>query len=217
MSDKKSFKQAGVVTGKFITLEGIEGVGKSTHLEYVASWLRERGHAVVVTREPGGTPIAERIRSVILEESRDELPALAELLLLFAARAAHLETLIRPALSRGEWVVCDRFIDATYAYQGAGRGLSTDIIAELAAIVQQGLRPDLTILLDIPLAMSLQRRVARDQRDRFEREHDAFFARVQKGYREIAAREPERVRTVASDRPIAEVKAAIAEIMTNYF
>ena len=205
------------MTGKFITLEGIEGVGKSTHLEYVASWLRERGHAVVVTREPGGTPIAERIRSVILEESRDELPALAELLLLFAARAAHLETLIRPALSRGEWVVCDRFIDATYAYQGAGRGLSTDIIAELAAIVQQGLRPDLTILLDIPLAMSLQRRVARDQRDRFEREHDAFFARVQKGYREIAAREPERVRTVASDRPIAEVKAAIAEIMTNYF
>ena len=204
------------MTGKFITLEGIEGVGKSTHLEFVASWVREQGHSVVVTREPGGTPIAERIRSVILEESRDELPPLAELLLMFAARAAHLETLIKPALSRGEWVVCDRFIDATYAYQGAGRGLSTDFIAELAEIVQQGLRPDLTILLDVPLAMSLQRRAAPDQRDRFEREQDAFFARVQTGYRDIAAREPERVRTVASDRPIEEVQADIAEIMTNY-
>lgn len=204
------------MTGKFITLEGIEGVGKSTHLRFVASWLREQGHSVVVTREPGGTPIAEQIRSVILKESTDKLPPLAELLLMFAARAAHLETLIRPALSRGEWVVCDRFIDATYAYQGAGRGLSTDFIAELAEIVQQGLRPDLTILLDVPLAMSLQRRAAPDQRDRFEREQDAFFARVQTGYRDIAAREPERVRTVASDRPIEEVQADIAEIMTNY-
>jgi dTMP kinase len=152
-----------------------------------------------------------------LDESPDELPALAELLLMFAARAAHLETLIRPALSRGEWVVCDRFIDATYAYQGAGRGLSTKFIAELAEMIQQGLRPDLTILLDLPLAMSSQRRVVRDQRDRFESEHDAFFARVQKGYRDIAAREPERVRTVASDRPIAEVKSAIAKIMTSHF
>ncbi len=205
------------MTGKFITLEGIEGVGKSTHLESVASWLRERGHSFVLTREPGGTPIAERIRSIILDESPDELPALAELLLMFAARAAHLETLIRPALSRGEWVVCDRFIDATYAYQGAGRGLSTKFIAELAEMIQEGLRPDLTILLDLPLAMSSQRRVVRDQRDRFESEHDAFFARVQKGYRDIAAREPERVRTVASDRPIAEVKSAIAEIMTSHF
>ena len=146
------------MTGKFITLEGIEGVGKSTHLEAVASWLRERGHSFVLTREPGGTPIAERIRSIILDESPDELPALAELLLMFAARAAHLETLIRPALSRGEWVVCDRFIDATYAYQGAGRGLSTKFIAELAEMIQQGLRPDLTILLDLPLAMSSRRR-----------------------------------------------------------
>jgi len=205
------------VSGKFITLEGIEGVGKSTHLESVADWLRERGHSYVLTREPGGTPIAERIRSIILDESSDELPALAELLLMFAARAAHLETVIRPALSRGEWVVCDRFIDATYAYQGAGRGLSTKFIAGLAEVIQQGLQPDLTILLDVPLAMSSQRRALRDQEDRFESEHDAFFARVQKGYLEIAACEPERVKTVASDRPIAEVKSAIAEIMTFQF
>ena len=205
------------MTGKFITLEGIEGVGKSTHLESVADWLRERGHSFVLTREPGGTPIAERIRSIILDESPDELPALAELLLMFAARAAHLETLIRPALSRGKWVICDRFIDATYAYQGAGRGLSTKFIAELSEMLQQGLRPDLTILLDLPLATSSQRRALRGQKDRFESEQDAFFARVQKGYRDIAAREPERVRTVASNRPIAEVKSAIAKIMTSHF
>jgi dTMP kinase len=204
------------VTGKFITLEGIEGVGKSTHLKFVASWLREQGHSVVVTREPGGTPIAEQIRSVILEGSTDKLPPLAELLLMFAARAAHLETLIRPALSRGEWVVCDRFIDASYAYQGAGRGLSMEIIEELEAIVQQGLRPDLTILLDVPLAVSSRRRARRDQRDRFEREQDPFFERVQTAYREIAAREPERVRTVLSDRPLEEVQADIAAIMSNF-
>lgn len=204
------------MTGKFITLEGIEGVGKSTHLQFVASWLRERGYSVVVTREPGGTPVAEQIRSVLLEESTDEIPPLAELLLMFAARAAHLETRIRPALSRGEWVVCDRFIDATYAYQGAGRGLSSEVIEALAEIVQQGLRPDLTILLDVPLAVSLQRRAAWDQRDRFEREQDPFFARVQAAYRDIAAREPERVRTVVTDRPIEEVQADIAGIMSNY-
>jgi dTMP kinase len=204
------------LTGRFITLEGIEGVGKSTNLEYVAEWLRDQGKTVVVTREPGGTPVAEQIRSVILDSDRNELPPLSELLLMFAARAAHLEALVSPALARGEWVVCDRFTDSSFAYQGAGRGLPMETIALLDDQVLRGQRPDLTILLDLPLEESVRRRADRTHRDRFELEQDAFFARVRAGYLEIAERERDRVQLVDAGRPIEEVQAEIVVILGNF-
>lgn len=182
--------------GKFITIEGGEGVGKSTQIAALKAFLVQRGRTVLVTREPGGTPRAERIRALLLETSDEPMPATCELLLMFAARAAHLENVIEPALSRGEWVVCDRFTDATYAYQGGGRGLNMEHIAMLERMVQGERRPDLTVLLDVALDISAaranQRNVEIGQADRFEREQREFFERVRKTYLARAAREPER-------------------------
>lgn len=202
------------MAGLFITVEGIEGVGKSTNMAYIEEHCRSAGHTVCMTREPGGTPVGEKIRQLILETPGNELSDVGELLLMFAARAEHLARLIRPALDRGETVLCDRFTDATFAYQGAGRGLDPSLIATLEELVQGDLRPDLTILLDVPLEISAQRVAGRGEaEDRFEQERTAFFQRVRDGYLAIAATEPSRVRLIDASRPLVEVQADIARCL----
>jgi dTMP kinase len=202
--------------GRFITLEGGEGVGKSTNLEWVAQWLTARGVEVVRTREPGGTPRAEAIRELLLSAKADEpLDTDAELLLVFAARAQHLALRIRPALERGAWVLCDRFTDATFAYQGGGRGIEPDRIAELERFVQRGLEPDLTLLLDMPVAAAqrrLQGRLAAsgDSRDRFEQEQATFFEAVRHAYLARAAAAPQRMAVIDADAPLATVQARLS-------
>lgn len=185
-----------MTSGKFITIEGGEGVGKSTQIVALRDLLAARGIPVVFTREPGGTRRAERIRELLLETTDEAMPGICELLLMFAARSTHIENVIRPALERGAWVVCDRFTDATYAYQGGGRGLSREHIATLEKLVQQGLRPDLTLLLDAPLEISSARASARNAAagasDRFEREQQEFFERVRATYLNRARQEPDR-------------------------
>jgi dTMP kinase len=195
--------------GRFITLEGVEGAGKSTQLALLVDWLRQREIDPLVTREPGGTPLAEQIRALLLDSTSTAIATDAELLLVFAARADHLAHCIEPALAAGRWVVCDRFTDATYAYQGGGRQVDQDRIAALERFVQRGLVPDLTLLFDLPVATGLARAAARSALDRFERENAAFFERVQAAYRQAAARSPDRVQVIAADRPVEEVAADV--------
>lgn len=165
--------------GRFVTFEGIDGAGKSSHIQTLASWLRERGHQVVLTREPGGTPLAERLREEVLHTPMD---ALTEALLIFGARRDHLLQLIEPALARGAAVLCDRFTDASFAYQGGGRGFDWDVLSQLEDWVQQGRQPDLTLWFDLPAATAAQRRGAARAPDRFEAQDEAFFGRVSAGY-----------------------------------
>src|SRR5690348_8479219 len=179
--------------GRFITLEGLEGVGKSTHMEFVSGWLRDRGLTVVVTREPGGTPGADEIRNTLLKVRGGSFDPMAELLLMFAARALHVESVIRPALAAGGWVLCDRFTDASYAYQGGGRGIPAARIASLERMVLKGLKPDLTLLLDADVETGMARVRNRGSLDRFEQEQTAFFRRVRKVYLARAKREPRRI------------------------
>jgi dTMP kinase len=208
------------VAGRFITFEGGEGVGKSTQLDRAAGWLRASGVQVVVTREPGGTPRAELLRQVLLERAEDEpMPPSCELLLMFAARATHLANLVEPAVARGAWVLCDRFTDATYAYQGGGRGVADADIDALVRIVHPGRRPDLTLLLDAPVELGMKRAQARNGAagpDRFETERSEFFERVRQRYLERAAREPGRFRVIdAGGTPEAveaKVRAALAAL-----
>ncbi|WP_280561304.1 MULTISPECIES: dTMP kinase [unclassified Chromohalobacter] len=199
--------------GRFITLEGGEGVGKSTNVDFVCDWLSARGIEVLRTREPGGTPRAEAIRALLLDPAPQEpLDETAELLLMFAARAQHLAAKIRPALARGVWVVCDRFTDATFAYQGGGRGLDETRIATLEALVQDDLQPDLTLLLDMPVEAA-QHRVERrgTSRDRFERERKHFFTAVRESYLSRAAQAPARFAVIDADRELDAVQASIAD------
>jgi dTMP kinase len=196
--------------GCLITLEGIEGVGKSTNLHFVADRLRKAGKAVLITREPGGVPLAETIRELLLHTERGSMDAMTELLLLFAARAAHVEGLIRPELARGRWVVCDRFIDATYAYQGSGRGIPARIIDELRRLVLGDFVPDLTIVLDAPWETSVSRRDDRQVADRFEREDAEFFRRVRAGYLDRASLEPNRIHVIDASRKLQAVQADLA-------
>lgn len=193
----------------FITLEGIEGVGKTNAVECVVAWLRAQGREVAVTREPGGTQLGERIRALVLEHNDIPIAPLAELLLMFAARAQHLEQRIRPALARGETVVCDRFTDATYAYQGAGRGLPATDIDSAVQLVHGDLKPTLTILLDAPPEVGLRRARARSAADRFETEQVQFFARVRQRYLERAAAEPARFAVIDARQNMASVHAEI--------
>jgi len=199
--------------GRFITLEGIEGAGKSTLAAALCERIRSRGLAVHSTREPGGTPLAERIRAVVLERGDESVSPEAETLLMFAARSIHLDNLVRPALARGEWVVCDRFTDATRAYQGGGRGIDAGWIEALAEPVHAGLEPDLTLLLDLPVESGLararsRRSLAQQDVDRFESETLAFFARVRARYLQIAAASPQRVRVIDAAGPPSVVQAA---------
>lgn len=195
--------------GCFITVEGGEGVGKTTNLEYIRQALERAGKPVRVTREPGGTLLAEQIRGLLLDPLHKGMSTDCELLLVFAARAEHLDRVIRPALAAGEWVLCDRFTDATYAYQGGGRGLSQTRISELEAMVQGSLRPDLTLLLDVPVALGLSRAGERGALDRFEQEEVAFFERVRQTYLQRAAAEPARFRVIDASRSLPEVQAQI--------
>ena len=185
----------------FVTFEGIDGAGKSSHIEALAAWIRARGHEVVLTREPGGTPLAERLRELVLHEPMD---ALTEALLVFAARRDHLQNCIEPALARGATVLCDRYTDATFAYQGGGRGFSLEVLSALEEWVQQGRQPDLTLWFDLPATTAAARRGAVRAPDRFEQQDEAFFERVRQGYARRAALAPARfVRLDASPPPAA--------------
>ena len=196
--------------GMFITLEGGEGVGKTTNLLFIRHWLEQRGIEVCQTREPGGTPIAEQIRALLLGSSDEVITPHAELLLVFAARAQHLQQTILPALQQGKWVVCDRFTDATYAYQGGGRQLDTQLIGWLENTVQGPLRPDLTLLLDAPVELGMQRARQRAELDRFENERQAFFQRVRQAYLQQAAQQPQRFRVIDASLSLEHVQTAIA-------
>jgi dTMP kinase len=200
--------------GRFITLEGIEGAGKSSLQQALAAALTARGHIVCATREPGGTPLAEEIRGLALARRAAGMPPATELLLMFAARAAHVAERIEPALARGEWVLCDRFTDATRAYQGAGRGIDGAAIEQLAGIAHPGLAPDLTLLLDLPPEVGLRRaRQRKNGGDRFEDEQVAFFNRVRAGYLALATREPARIRILdACEPPAALLVAALRQV-----
>ncbi len=199
--------------GCFITLEGPEGAGKSTMLDVVAECAAQRGVEVVTTREPGGTRLGEAVRAILLDPQQSELAADTELLLLFAARAQHIHQVIEPALVAGRWVVCDRFTDASYAYQGAGRGIPEARIAALETWVQAGLRPDLTLLFDLPVEIGLERAGRRGDADRFEREQRPFFERVRAGYLQRAAAEPSRFATIDAAADPAQVRAQIAAVL----
>jgi dTMP kinase len=202
--------------GRFITLEGIEGVGKSTQVGRLSSRLDEQGISHIVTREPGGTPLAESIRGLVLRKREEDLPATAELLLMFAARAVHLKNHVEPNLQAGRWVICDRFTDATYAYQGGGRRVDMEQIRTLETLVQGALRPDLTILLDAPVGEALARAAARNLGslpDRFESERAEFFERVRAAYLARAGAEPARIAVVNATLPVTEVSAQILNLL----
>jgi dTMP kinase len=203
------------VSGLFITLEGPEGAGKTTNREYLAQSLRSHGIDVVLTREPGGTPLAERIRELLLAPSDEAMAVDTELLLMFAARAQHLAEVIRPALARGAVVLCDRFTDATYAYQGGGRGLPYERIAILEQFVQGPLRPDLTLVFDLPVEIGLARAAARGRLDRFEQEGRPFFEAVRNAYLQRAEAEPARYRLVDAGQPLGQVQQSLDALLPS--
>jgi dTMP kinase len=204
--------------GRFITLEGIEGAGKSTVARFARDWLVARGITTQLTREPGGTPLAERVRALVLDRQGEPITPVTETLLMFAARALHVDNLIRPALARGEWVICDRFTDATRAYQGGGRGVSSALIEQLASAVQGSLRPDCTLLLDLPVTAGLERvrqRSGPSPTDRFEEEPARFFERVRDTYLALARAEPDRFRIIDAGRALPEVQAQVASALKS--
>ncbi len=202
--------------GRFLTVEGGEGAGKSTNIARIVACLEARGLAVEVTREPGGTPLAEEIRTLLLEPREESLAPLTELLLMFAARAQHLAQRIEPALAAGRWVVCDRFTDATFAYQGGGRALGTAPIEILARLVHDARWPDFTLYLDVPPAQGLSRARARGEPDRIEREAQDFFERVRAVYLDRARAEPARFAVVDASRPLAAVEADVAAALEDF-
>lgn len=199
--------------GCFITLEGGEGAGKSTNLEYIHARLEAAGVSLLVTREPGGTDLGEHIRDLLLENRSGNMHSDTELLLMFAARAEHLNQVIIPALERGTWVLCDRFTDATYAYQGGGRGIDTARIALLERWVQQGLQPDITLLFDLPVEIGLERAGKRGQLDRFEREKKSFFERVRAAYQSRAEHDPTRFHRIDAGAELKRVQAQLDTII----
>ena len=202
--------------GKFITVEGIEGVGKTTNIDFIHQQLQAAGRDVVLTREPGGTPLAEAIRGLLLDPAYTGMDSTCELQLMFAARAEHLAKVVWPALKQGQWVLCDRFTDATYAYQGGGRGIDSDVIARLEELVQGDFRPDLTLLLDVPVEIGLARAGKRGALDRFEQEKVDFFQRVRNAYLEMAQRSPDRYRVIDASLPLNDVQNQIAAILSTY-
>ncbi|WP_415896243.1 dTMP kinase [Neptuniibacter sp. QD57_21] len=204
------------VKGRFITVEGTEGVGKSTNIEYLCQLLRDRGIEIVLTREPGGTPLAEELRELLLSPRDERVSEDTELLLMFAARAQHIENVIRPALERGAWVISDRFTDATYAYQGGGRDVDLEHIAMLERIVQHGLHPDMTLLLDLDVEIGLQRASQRSVPDRFEQEKLDFFHRVRNMYLSRAGAEPNRFSVIDASKSIPEVQAQILDAVNTF-
>ena len=204
-------------TAKFITLEGIEGAGKSTVAKFVADWLTRQRIAVRLTREPGGTPLAERVRGIVLERGTEQVAAVTETLLMFAARALHVDNVIAPALRAGQWVVCDRFTDATRAYQGSARGVDATLIDTLARAVHPQLAHDCTLLLDLPVAAGLSRARERGagSADRFEAETVSFFEKVRAGYLDLARQEPARMHLIDATAALSEVQQQVAGILTR--
>ena len=199
--------------GLFITLEGVEGAGKSTQMVFIEDYIRQSGRELLVTREPGGTPLGEEIREILLTPREAGMSNKAELMLMFAARAEHLERKIMPALESGQWVLCDRFTDATYAYQGGGRGVDSHLIAELEKLAQGGVRPDVTIYLDLPVEIGLARAKSRGELDRFEREDELFFNNVRQAYLKRAAALPDIYHVIDASRDIDAVNAQIADVL----
>jgi len=202
-----------MVRGKFITLEGIEGVGKSTNLAFLHEHLLQHNIAVVVTREPGGTELAEKLRQLLLNADGEAIAEQTELLLMFAARAQHIKHVIEPALTQGKWVLCDRFTDATYAYQGGGRNMKTSTIEWLENWVQGSLRPDLTLLLDAPVEVGMARVKKRGKSDRFEAEKMVFFERVRRAYLLQMELYPERIKLIKANQPLIEVERALTDAL----
>ena len=200
---------------RFITLEGGEGVGKTTNLAFIEDYIKSKGISLVRTREPGGTPLGEKVREILLHS--DHVEAKTELLLVFAVRAQHIHEVIRPALARGQWVLSDRFTDASYAYQGGGRGIDTADIGFLEQWVQSDLRPDMTLLLDTPVAVGMARARARGPQDRFESEADNFFERVRAAYLERMRRDPDRIRRIDASLDLSLVQTAIAQELDRLF
>ena len=199
--------------GKFITIEGSEGAGKSTNIRHIQDYLNNKNIDFISTREPGGTPVAEKIRDLLLDKTNTSLCSDAELLLMFAARAQHLNELIIPALESGKWVLSDRFTDASYAYQGGGRGLSWEKIAQLEQFVQGDLRPDATILLDIPVELGMERVRNRGETDRFEQEQLSFFKRIRNAYLTLAKEHPERFHIIDTQPAIEDVHKQLTQVM----
>jgi len=202
------------MSGQFVTIEGAEGVGKSTNIAYIEELLDIAGIEHISTREPGGTPLAERIRHLLLDKAEQNVDPLAELLLMFAARRQHLQELIWPALARGQWVICDRFTDSTYAYQGAGRGLDLTVIQRLEQLCLGDFQPDLTLILDLPIEAGMARAAERGELDRFESEDIAFFQRVRQGFLDRAAT-ADRYRVIDASQSLAQVQTQVRQIITN--
>lgn len=202
--------------GKFITLEGGEGVGKTTNLRFIEHYLQQHDISVTVTREPGGTALAEKIRQLVLDTDSESIAETTELLLMFAARAQHIQHVIEPALAQGHWVLCDRFTDATYAYQGGGRNVSIATIALLEQLVQGDLRPDLTLLLDAPIEVGMERAQKRGTFDRFEAEKISFFTRVRDMYLARATQQPARIKVIQANQPLDNVQAEIIEVLKPF-
>ncbi|OUS05993.1 dTMP kinase [Gammaproteobacteria bacterium 42_54_T18] len=198
---------------RFLTVEGVEGVGKTTNITFISAWLEEQGVPYIHTREPGGTPLAEELRSLLLAPRDEQVDATAELLMMFAARAQHIEQVIKPALAKGIWVLCDRFTDATYAYQGGGRNMGFDKIQQLESFVQGDFRPDAVILLDLPVAVGLARAAKRGALDRFEQEAEGFFHRVRDAYLNRAKENPSRYWLVDAEQSLELVQVQISNAL----
>ena len=205
------------MVAKFITVEGTEGVGKTTNINFIKSWLRQKEVKFVATREPGGTPLAEEIRDLLLKPRDELVVSSAELLLMFAGRAQHLNKVILPALQADTWVLCDRFTDATYAYQGFGRQMSSELIVQLENIVQGDIRPDLTLLLDIPVEIGLERANDRGDPDRFEQEQQDFFNRVRTGYLSLANENSDRYVVIDASQELQGVQTDIALALDTFY
>ena len=202
------------MAGKFISIEGVEGAGKSTQVRFIQDYLTSLGKTVVVTREPGGTELSEKIRNLLLEPSPNSMDNDTELLLMFASRAEHVSKVINPALHRGEWVLCDRFLDATYAYQGGGRGIERQRIQQIADWTLKGLTPDLTLLFDLPVELGLERVLERKgEMDRFEQEKINFFKKIRKSYLKSAKAEPNRIKIVDASLSITKIQKQLTQLI----
>lgn len=202
--------------GKFITIEGTEGVGKTTNIAFIKQWLDVNGISFINTREPGGTPLAEEIRQVLLSNRDEKVCSKAELLMMFAGRAQHIDQVIEPQLAQGNWVLCDRFTDATYAYQGAGREMGDDLIKDLETMVQGDMRPDLTLILDVPVELGLERAGKRSEPDRFELEKTDFFNRVRHAYLSMATNNPQRYKIIDASQALEHVQLQIADTLNSF-
>ncbi len=204
------------MSGKFITIEGTEGAGKSTNLSSIEKVLNDSDISYIVTREPGGTAVGEELRSVLLKNESINISGQTELLLMFASRMQHINDVIKPALKLNKWVICDRFTDASYAYQGYGRQLNLSFISSLENLVHPDLQPDLTLILDVPVNIAMGRVYNRGNLDRFEQEDVAFFNRVREGYKEIAKNNIDRCREIDASKDLAEVQAEVMQIIRDF-